>query len=59
MQTPRDNKIILEECLHAIEVEVSKIRRRIEMLPFNRKVSWTETRKTVEKIVSDVFDQIK
>ena len=28
------------------------------MLPSNRKVSWTETRKSVEKIVSDVFDQI-
>ena len=58
MQTLRDNKIILEERLHAIEVEVSKIRRRIKMLPSNHKVSWTETRKAVEEIVSDVFDQI-
>ena len=58
MQTPRDNKIILEERLNAIEVEVSKIRRRIKMLPSNHKVSWPETRKAVEEIVSDVFDQI-
>ena len=51
------NKIILEARLHAIEVEVSNIRREIEILPPHHEISWTEMRKTVKKIVSDALGE--
>ena len=51
------DKIILEARLRAIEVEVSNIRRKIEMLPPHHEVSWVEIRKTVQKIVLDALGE--
>ena len=52
------SKIVLEERLQAIEIEVTKIRKRIELLPVYHEVSWAETREKVERIVADAFRDI-
>lgn len=52
------SKIILEERLQSIEVEVKRIRKRIEPLPFNHEVSWAKTQEKVERIVADAFRDI-
>lgn len=52
------SKIILEERLQSIEVEVKEIRKRLESLPPNHEVSWPETQEQVQRIVADAFRAI-
>ena len=49
------NKLTLEERLQGIEVEVARIRKRIEILPRHQEVSWETTREKVFEIVADAF----
>lgn len=50
------SNLILQECLQAIEVEVEKIRKKIEALPAHHEISWKHTKGQVDSIVLKCFE---